>query len=302
MWKRDLLRHVPGLSKLVKALDDLESCSARLATENQQLKSLLQDLIFAGKISLVETEAPESIEGDGLPIPSGVLRFLVAGTENLEWFLRSGKLGVETLVDVLTRQGKTLEKFKTVLDFGCGCGRVLRHLRGLSGVEIHGTDPNPWAIQWCEKHLGFAQFRVNSMQPPLLYPDGMFELIYAFSIFTHLTEPLQTRWMDELRRVLALGGYLILTVHGDKCAESLPPADRMEYHKGNLVVRRSDLVGTNYCAAYHPEGYVRGVLAQGFEVVDFIREGAKGNPPQDAYLMRSRPNQGAAADRDGIRA
>ena len=154
-------------------------------------------------------------------------------------------------------------------------------------VEIYGTDCNAMSIRWCQTYLPFAKFSLNSLQPPLQYPDRMFDLIYAFSVFTHLTEPLQKQWMDELRRVLAPGGYLIITVHGDKYLEHLSRAERVEYQKGNLVVRRHEAVGTNDCSAYHPESYVRRVLAQGLEVTDFILAGAQGNPPQDAYLMRA---------------
>ena len=40
------------------------------------------------------------------------------------------------------------------------------------------------------------------------------------------------------------------------------------------------------CGAYHPEIYVRERLARGFQVVEFVPEGAAGNPYQDAYLLR----------------
>jgi SAM-dependent methyltransferase len=319
MRKRDLLRCFPGLSKLVTEHDRLlaehhkvaaesqrlaadrhrlTTENQGLAVENKQLRGVLSQLLFASEGSLGETETTSSNAADGLPVPAAALRFLVAGTEHLEWFLRSGRLGSEALVDILAKQGKTLNEFKTVLDFGCGCGRVLRHLSGLPGTALHGTDPNRWAIQWCEKHLPFAQFKVCSLEPPLPYPDDLFDLIYAFSIFTHLTEPLQARWMDELRRVLAPGGHLILTVHGDKCADALPAAERGDYQQGKLVVVEQEVVGTNFCGAFHPEAYVRSVLTRGFEVADFVPEGAKGNPPQDAYLLRlPQPRQGAAPPR-----
>jgi SAM-dependent methyltransferase len=289
MRKRDLFRHIPGFSKEAKALDDLERRTAQLTAEVQQLKERLHQLMFASEPPLLDDQVHGVIEGgSSLPVPAGVLRFLVAGTEDLTWFLQSGELGARTLVDVLARQGRTLDHFESVLDFGCGCGRVIRHLKGMTGGEIHGTDSNPIAIRWCQRNLSFARFRVNPLEPPLPYPDGMFDLVYAFSVFTHLTEPLQARWMDELRRVLVPGGMAILTVHGDKCAEVLLPSERVEYRNEKLVVRGTDLVGMNDCCAFHPEGYVRGVLARAFDVVDFIPEGAKGNPPQDAYLMRSR--------------
>jgi hypothetical protein len=40
------------------------------------------------------------------------------------------------------------------------------------------------------------------------------------------------------------------------------------------------------CATYHPPAFVRDHLAAGYRVVDFVPEGAKGNPWQDYWLLR----------------
>ena len=53
-----------------------------------------------------------------------------------------------------------------------------------------------------------------------------------------------------------------------------------------LVVRYTAAAGTNLCAVFHPREYVRGTLARGLDLVDFVAEGAKGNPRQDLYLIR----------------
>ena len=47
-----------------------------------------------------------------------------------------------------------------------------------------------------------------------------------------------------------------------------------------------EAVGQNNCAAFHPETYVRNVLPRDFDVVDFVPQGALGNPKQDAWLLR----------------
>lgn len=267
-------------------MNDLVAENSKLMSEIQRLRKTLSQVVFADEISLVE---PGEVEGEnGVPVPADFLRYLVAGTDHLQWFIASGKLGAQTLVDALAKERRPLGSFNRILDFGCGCGRVLRHLRGLTKAEIWGTDSNPRAIQWCDKYLDFARFKVNLLEPPLPFQDGAFDLVYAFSVFTHLPEPLQARWMDEMHRILAPGGYLIVSFHGDKCVEGLSPADRASYDKGHLVVCEPDVVGTNYCMAFHPESYVRGILAQSFDIADFIQEGAKGNPPQDLYVMRPR--------------
>jgi SAM-dependent methyltransferase len=207
------------VSRLVKALDSVESHNAHLLAENHELKQALHQLVFGGE---------EETAADGLPLPPAGLRYLVAGTTRLESFLNTGRLAAQLLGTALARQGRTLSQCRRVLDFGCGCGRVLRHLSGTSGCEFYGTDCNAQAISWGRSRLPFAQYQVNSQEPPLGYADGMFSLIYAFSIFTHLTQTAQARWMAELRRLLSPDGYLLITLHGDARVESLPEADRRE--------------------------------------------------------------------------
>ena len=288
MRKRDLIRYVPGLSKYAEALDHHDALLQWQSQQIEQLEGLLHDLLLAHDVPLVETDIPASIEAaETLPVPARALRILVAGTDDLAWFLDAGKLSVESLTDVLARRDKSLDHYRRILDFGCGCGRVTRHLHGLP-AEIHGTDSNRSAVEWCRRYLEFADFELNSLEPPLPYPDGTFDLVYAFSVFTHLTESLQTRWMEELRRVLAPTGELILSISGDQCTRGLTPADRARYDQGHLVVLGPDLAGSNYCSAVQPETHVRNVLARGFDVVEFIPEGAKGNPPQDLYLLINR--------------
>ena len=52
------------------------------------------------------------------------------------------------------------------------------------------------------------------------------------------------------------------------------------------MVVKPDRAGENICVAFHPEKYVRDELARGWEFVDFVEQGAAGNPLQDVYLLR----------------
>jgi SAM-dependent methyltransferase len=235
----------------------------------------------------VRANRPYLMKGapDGLPIPRASLRILVAATPDIAWFLDSGRRGAESIRGILERNGLPLENAAPVLDFGCGCGRVLRHFAAL-GDRVHGTDFNPKLVEWCRGNLPFGHFDSNALAPPLPYEDGRFGLVYALSVFTHLPEALQSSWMDEIRRVLRASGHVIFTTHGSRYAAALTPADRERFASGQLVVRRDDRPGSNVCGAYHPEIYVRERLARGFTVVDFVREGASGNPWQDLWLLR----------------
>ena len=222
---------------------------------------------------------------DGLPIPPARLRILVAGHPDVGWFVESGRQAAACIRAALERNGFDIAGTLPLLDFGCGCGRVTRHFASL-GAAVHGTDFNPTLVQWCRRHLTFGRFEVNGLEPPLPFDDGRFQLIYALSVFTHLPEALQLAWMAELRRVLGRGGLLMVTTHGAHYLGALTPVERERFARDELVIRQDDEPGSNFCGAYHPETYVRERLARGFEVVDFVPEGATGNPRQDLWVLR----------------
>jgi SAM-dependent methyltransferase len=176
--------------------------------------------------------------------------------------------------------------FDSVLEFGVGCGRIIRHWRGLEG-EVHGTDYNSAAVDWCAGNLRFATFRRNELAPPLPYPDGKFGFAYAYSVFTHLPENLQEIWLAELRRVVREGGLVLFTTHGNRFADARLTGEELErFRRGELVVRGSDVPGSNRCAAFHPQAYVREHLARGFDVLELRASTADGPSQQDVYLLQ----------------
>ena len=220
---------------------------------------------------------------DGLPLPPKRLRALVALNLDTPTFLANGKREKAMIERTLADADLLLSDFESILDFGCGCGRVLRHLSALEGAELYGSDYNRELVAWCSQNLPFASFSNNGLEPPLSYASGMFDFVWAFSVFTHLSEELQQPWMQELRRVLAPGGYLLFTVHGDSYGVELTGEDRRRYENDQLVVRAQELAGTNMCAAFHPEAYVRDTLAHGFDVLTLTRGGKLYH---DVFLLR----------------
>jgi hypothetical protein len=62
--------------------------------------------------------------------------------------------------------------------------------------------------------------------------------------------------------------------------------ERDRFAAGEVVVRWEEVAGTNLCTAFHPPSFVRERLAAGFEPVEFVAQGAKGNPHQDLFLFR----------------
>ncbi len=223
--------------------------------------------------------------GDGLPVPPPRLLFLVTNECDPDWYFESGAAASSSLLELLRRHDVDIAVAAPILDFGCGCGRVIRRWHEL-GVEVHGTDVNPKLVEWCSKGLPFARFAVNGLEPPLAYEDGKFGLVYAFSVFTHMPVELEAAWMKEMWRILRPGGHLVVSTHGEAYLHRLNEPERVSFLAGHTVVRRGAVAGSNWCTTFHPEQAIRQRLARGFEIVDFVREGAKGNPVQDVTLLR----------------
>jgi len=219
------------------------------------------------------------------------LIWLVVGSSDVQAFLDSGEVHAHNVIrHALEKNGLALDRFDTILDFGCGCGRIMRYWKDLEHARLYGSDYNPTLIRWGRRHLPFAQFETNRLAPPLGFQAGQFDFVYARSVFTHLAQDLQFAWMDELWRVLKPGGYLLFTVSGDQFLDLLTPAEAKQYQAGCLVVRAGEMAGKNYCAVYHPPQYVRQVLIrERFDVADFIPGDAAGPYRlQDTYLLRRR--------------
>jgi SAM-dependent methyltransferase len=225
-------------------------------------------------------------DDEGTPIPNFWARILVAGTADIAVFLDLGRRGFDCIRETLERSGMQIEDLKDVLDFGCGCGRVIRHWNAVSTTRIYGTDMNEYLVNVCQRCVPKARISKNSLAASLDYADRSFDLVYAFSVFTHLDASAQQEWRDELRRVMRRGGILLLSVHGRAYRRRLAQRELEVFDAGRLVVRFGQYPGGNLCVAFHPEAYVRDTLAKGFEIVDFVPEGAKGNPVQDLYMLR----------------
>jgi SAM-dependent methyltransferase len=236
-------------------------------------------------IYALQDEEEPPLAFDGLPVPPPEMIALVAGHAKAPEFLARGRLGLTWIVEMLARNGIRVGELESMFDFGCGCGRVLRHWPSVTDAKIHGSDYNPYLIEWCRENLPFAEFAVNGLEPPLPFTDNSFDALYSLSIFTHLAEPLQVPWMQELTRVVKPGGHLLLTFHGRSRLETLTEPFISTFESGELTVWRPEQSGGSGCAVWHPERYIREVLARDVEIVDFSPAAAL-DVMQDAVLFR----------------
>ena len=103
-----------------------------------------------------------------------------------------------------------------ILDFGCGWGRMIRFFfKDVVEENIYGVDVNPYMIQVCKETLGLGNYEVTPSAPPTEFNNDTFDIIFAYSVFSHLNERLTTQWVKEFSRILRPNGILIATTHGE---------------------------------------------------------------------------------------
>lgn len=255
------------------------------------LESVRQLRLFGVRASIQELRYEFLGAPDKLPLPPQRLHELIVGTDRLGThdYLQFGHANADGIVSLLRKHGESVLSLAPILDFGCGCGRVMRHLWTTHpGLAVWGSDINAEQVAWCRANLPFATLAVNRPEPPLPFPASTFGLAYAFSVFTHLPVELQRPWLLELVRVLRPRGYLVLSLHGAALIARLTPAERATFSAGNPVVHRPEAANIPglyaSCGAYHPPEYVFGEFAQGLSVLEHVP--AAPGIGQDLYLFR----------------
>lgn len=179
----------------------------------------------------------------------------------------------------------------SMLDWGCGCGRVIGFFLKFSNIHhICGCDIDAEAIQWCGDYLKPAEFSTISPYPPTAYADNSFDLIISFSIFTHLSREVQFAWLQEMKRILSPGGLFLTSVHGEFATWFCFPEDAENILKNGIY----ELVVDNGLDGIAPEGYYRAVYqtkeytlkewSPYFEILEY-GEG-KANYYQDLVVMK----------------
>lgn len=109
-----------------------------------------------------------------------------------------------------------------ILDFGCGYGRVIRFfLRDVDHRRLFGTDNDRELIDFCRQSNRWCNFAQNEAEPPLPFEDNQFEYVFVYSVFSHFSEEMHWRWLEELKRVVRPEGVLAISVRRRNFIEEL---------------------------------------------------------------------------------
>jgi len=131
----------------------------------------------------------------------------------------------EDVHDALTTARIDLDPGMKVLDFGVGWGRIARCLlRDVPVSNLFGLDVDSASVEFCRRAFQASGFYESDPFPPTHFTDGYFNLVFAYSVFSHLSERACLAWVHEFARILRPGGLFAFTTRSesflDHCARA----------------------------------------------------------------------------------
>lgn len=217
---------------------------------------------------------PESVWFENMLIPAAHLRFGGNCFNADRDFACSARKEADRLV-----QNFGLTRNSSLLEIGCGPGRLPLGIIDRVGDirSYHGLDVSRQSIAWCRKHItprhpSFRFVHIDVMnhrynphggvtQQEFKVPveDRSADIVYLYSVFSHLREKDIRAYLKAFARILKPGGTLFLTafIETDVPPESENPAD---YCGGHWQ-------GPLHCVRFEA-GHFRNLLGEyGFQIV-----------------------------------
>jgi SAM-dependent methyltransferase len=309
--------HEGGRAQLTPSGDQLFVKPARDGTPVRDFRLRLRNDLMAslgwvnGDVVGVETEGRKltvarvedpmdsaftTVGEDGAPVPPHWLVQTVIGKPRRDRFLATGHSLAQFFADLIETHLSDVA-CPTVMDFGCGCGRVARALPNYLACEMFGCDITASAVEWCQQNLR-GSYLMSPENPPLPLDDACFDALYAVSVLTHLDEAHQNAWLAEWRRLVRPGGVLLVTYRGEGflASRESPNREQIEHmwEECGFVFPETDhwrgVFPKYYGGAYHTHAYVSEQWGRFFDIIE-QRPATQTPLPQDLAVMR-RPSEG----------
>jgi len=149
-----------------------------------------------------------------------------------------------------------------VLDFGCGWGRLIRLFYKYTPYnKIYGVDPWDKSLERCLTYnlkCNFAQ--TNWVTDNLHFNNTEFDLVYAFSVFTHLSLESTNAALSEIRKRISNNGILAITIRPEEYWRL-----HKEHHDKNIDLHGilSEFRTMGFAFVPHPEKVKQGSFNYG---------------------------------------
>ena len=156
-------------------------------------------------------------------LPPAALRRRVSLSSSRREYDATGELLARDILRAFDAHRRPDEEYPRWLDFGCGSGRVARHVAHAPAVgRMSGVDVDAKAVAWLSLRVPFGRFHAIAAEPPAPLPGSSFDVVYAVSVFSHFDEGATDAWLAEIARLLRPGGLLIASTLSPKLTWTRP--------------------------------------------------------------------------------
>lgn len=140
-----------------------------------------------------------------------------------------------------------LQRDDSLIDVGCGSGRLAIPLSKTHAGPYLGTDLVPDLLQYARKRCARPDWRFESVDGVTIpATDGRADMVCFFSVFTHLLHEQSYLYLEEARRVLRPGGRIIFSFlefalpgHWPAFAHTVDDARGRGHHPLNVFIERA---------------------------------------------------------------
>jgi SAM-dependent methyltransferase len=161
-------------------------------------------------------------------------------------YLSAGLSAMRCIESALQKTGGD-RAVRSILDFPCGYGRVLRFLRArFPDAQITAAELDIAALAFCKESFG-----VNTVESKTDFSKlsiaGSFDLIWCGSLLTHVDENSAAELLKFVHDHLSPGGRVLFTTHGSHSVESI--------RKTRRAYGLPDAARQNLLSQYDARGY-----------------------------------------------
>lgn len=162
---------------------------------------------------------------------------------------------------VLDRAGRNLYRCPSFLEFACGHGRFTRHLaQALPPGALTVSDVVPGCVAFLRQNWAVKGFDSTPDPAALAIPDR-YDVVFVLSLFSHLPESTWHAWLGKLYGIVAAGGVLIMTTHGEEAARK----SRVDWGASGFAFfsasESTSLRGAEYGTTFTSARFVRQAIA-----------------------------------------
>lgn len=190
------------------------------------MKQLLRDARTAALVRTHQGRGPAS----GIPLPPRPFRMGGKHFQDDRDFIAGALADTDRLVTLAGLNNRS-----TLLDWGCGAGRLAIGIAERLGRidRYHGVDVQRHLIEWAGRHIGrrpgydftFVNTRnerynaTGTSDTRLPAADDSYDVIYAYSVYSHMRTADVRAYLGEFRRTLRPDGLAFFTAFVEKDVE-----------------------------------------------------------------------------------